>query len=94
MQPERGSGSNFRAPQMRTAPPIALRFALRTFATMAERNPALVEDKAWQMASEGTARLLKQAEGVQAMANWVDLGGVIVPVNFAEDPRQLQLRIG
>jgi hypothetical protein len=75
-----------------SAPIPALKLCHRILAMMAESNPRVTDNGAWQKATEGVARLRKDIETLNGFAD------VIVPVDFSElaatvveDPRQLRL---
>lgn len=70
---------------MRTASIIGLRIAARLFGSMAENNPRVIENRNWQMASWGTAGLIKDIESLNGFAE------VIVPVDFSEESIEAEL---
>lgn len=67
---------------MKTPPPIGLRFAMRVLATMAEKNPRLVENWNWQTASQGIAGLIRDIETLR--------GYNVVPVDFAAEIERIE----
>lgn len=76
---------------MITPPTLGLRFCARVLGGMAERNPRMIENRHWQLASQGVAGLVKDVESLKGYRNILEIDFAAIARETLEDPNQLNL---